>query len=105
MMGKPQPFIHVPYFFSDLFDLSYEFWGDAEGADTVLYRGKMESGKFSVWWFLKERLVAAFIMRRPDEERELAPKWIMERTEIDRQALPDENRSLRSNQRKDGEKA
>jgi NAD(P)H-nitrite reductase large subunit len=31
MMGKLQPFIHVPYFFSDAFDLSYEFWGDAEG--------------------------------------------------------------------------
>jgi 3-phenylpropionate/trans-cinnamate dioxygenase ferredoxin reductase subunit len=26
MMGKLQPFIHVPYFFSDAFDHSYEFW-------------------------------------------------------------------------------
>jgi len=94
MMGRPQPFIHVPYFFSDLFDLSYEFWGDAEGADDVVYRGKMDSGKFSVWWFRKERLVAAFVMSRPEEERELAPKWIMERTKINRKALKDEKRGL-----------
>jgi NADPH-dependent 2,4-dienoyl-CoA reductase/sulfur reductase-like enzyme len=94
MMGKPQPFIHVPYFFSDLFDLSYEFWGDAAGADEVVYRGKMESGKFSVWWFRKERLVAAFVMSRPEEERQMAPKWIMERTKINRQALKDGKRGL-----------
>jgi NADPH-dependent 2,4-dienoyl-CoA reductase/sulfur reductase-like enzyme len=94
MMGKPQPFIHVPYFFSDLFDLSYEFWGDAAGADDVVYRGKMDSGKFSVWWFRKERLVAAFAMSRPDEERELAPKWIIEGTKINRKALRDGKRGL-----------
>jgi NADPH-dependent 2,4-dienoyl-CoA reductase/sulfur reductase-like enzyme len=27
MTGKLQPFIQVPYFFSDAFDLSYESWG------------------------------------------------------------------------------
>jgi len=51
---------------------------------------------FSVWWFKKERLVAAFVMSRPEEERELAPKWIMERTKIDRRALTDGKRCLRS---------
>ena len=96
MMGKPQPFVHVPYFFSDLFDLSYEFWGDAAGADNIVYRGKVASGKFSVWWFRGERLVAAFVMSRPEEERELAPKWIMERTRINHQALKDASRCLRS---------
>ena len=25
--GDRQPFVHVPYFFSDVFDLSYELWG------------------------------------------------------------------------------
>ena len=28
LMGERAPFKHVPYFFSDVFDLSYEFWGD-----------------------------------------------------------------------------
>jgi len=56
MMGKIQPFIHVPYFFSDAFDLSYEFWGDATGDDQVVYRGKMDAKKFSVWWLKKQTL-------------------------------------------------
>src|ERR1039458_3408225 len=46
MMGKLQPFIHVPYFFSDAFDLSYEFWGDATGCDQVVYRGNLYEKRF-----------------------------------------------------------
>jgi NADPH-dependent 2,4-dienoyl-CoA reductase/sulfur reductase-like enzyme len=89
MVGKPQPFIHVPYLFSDVFDLSYEFWGDADGVDETVCRGKMASGKFSVWWLKNGRLMAAFVMGRPDKEREMAPKWIMERTKVNWKALED----------------
>ena len=77
MLGEMQPFEHVPYFFSDVFDLSYEFWGDTEDAAEAVHRGSVEEGKFSTWWLDKDgRLVAAFVMNRPDEERDLAPKWI-----------------------------
>ncbi len=48
MRGHFQPFIHVPYFFSDVFDLSYEFWGDAKGHDQVVYRGNMKQKPPSV---------------------------------------------------------
>lgn len=77
MMGVREPFRHVPYFFSDVFDLSYEFWGDTTEAAHVVNRGEMEDGRFSVWWLGEDgRLLAAFVMNRPDEERELAPQWI-----------------------------
>jgi len=46
-LGEREPFVHVPYFFSDVFDLSYEFWGDGAGADRVVYRGEVSSGSFS----------------------------------------------------------
>jgi NADPH-dependent 2,4-dienoyl-CoA reductase/sulfur reductase-like enzyme len=72
MLGERVPFVHVPYFFSDVFDLSYEFWGDTAGADRVAYRGGPATDSFSAWWLRGERLVAAFVMNRPDEERELA---------------------------------
>ncbi len=36
LMGDKTPFRHVPYFFSDVFDLSYEYWGDSSGADRVV---------------------------------------------------------------------
>jgi NADPH-dependent 2,4-dienoyl-CoA reductase/sulfur reductase-like enzyme len=77
MLGELQPFEHVPYFFSDVFDLSYEFWGDIQDAAEAVHRGSVEDGEFSTWWLDGDgRLVAAFVMNRPDEERELAPKWI-----------------------------
>jgi NADPH-dependent 2,4-dienoyl-CoA reductase/sulfur reductase-like enzyme len=87
MMGHFQPFIHVPYFFSDVFDLSYEFWGDADGHDQVVYRGNLNRAQFSVWWLKRQTLCAALIMNRPEEERELAPRWIMRRPRLDPKAL------------------
>jgi NADPH-dependent 2,4-dienoyl-CoA reductase/sulfur reductase-like enzyme len=77
MLGEIQPFEHVPYFFSDVFDLSYEFWGDTQDAVEAVHRGLVEKGEFSTWWLAKDgRLLAAFVMNRPDEEREVAPQWI-----------------------------
>ncbi|MBI3852256.1 MAG: FAD-dependent oxidoreductase [Verrucomicrobia bacterium] len=87
MTGKLQPFIHVPYFFSDVFDLSYEFWGDATGYDQVVYRGNIYEKRFSVWWLKKQTLCAAFIMNRPEEERAVAPRWILRRPCLDPKAL------------------
>jgi len=75
-MGERAPFRHVPYFFSDVFDLSYEYWGDSSDADEVLHRGDIFSKSFSVWWLQQERVVAAFTMNRPNDERDVAPNWI-----------------------------
>ncbi len=74
LMGERASFRHVPYFFSDGFDLSYEFWGDPAGAGEVIHRGDVPAGSFSVWWLSGEVPVAAFTMNRPAEEREAAPK-------------------------------
>jgi NADPH-dependent 2,4-dienoyl-CoA reductase/sulfur reductase-like enzyme len=82
LMGERTPFKHVPYFFSDVFDLSYEFWGDPSGAEEIIHRGELASASFSVWWLRQKRVVAAFTMSRPDEEREVAPKWIESRQEV-----------------------
>jgi NADPH-dependent 2,4-dienoyl-CoA reductase/sulfur reductase-like enzyme len=76
LMGERIPFRHVPYFFSDVFDLSYEYWGDSSTADQVVHRGELSSKGFSVWWLRQEKLVAAFVMSRPDEERDAASHWI-----------------------------
>jgi len=82
LMGDKTPFRHVPYFFSDVFDLSYEYWGDSSGADQVIHRGDLSSNSFSVWWVCQERVVAVFTMNRPDEERNVAPKWIESRQRV-----------------------
>jgi NADPH-dependent 2,4-dienoyl-CoA reductase/sulfur reductase-like enzyme len=76
VMEGPTSFKHVPYFFSDVFDLSYEYWGDSAAADKIIHRGDMAGGSFSVWWLRQDRVVAAFTLSRPDEERNVAAQWI-----------------------------
>ncbi len=95
LTGAREPFVNVPYFFSDVFDLSYEYWGDAEGADRVVHRGNLNEPSFSAWWLRGDRLLAAFVMSRPDEERELAPQWIEKRTPVSAGRLAETGRPLR----------
>jgi 3-phenylpropionate/trans-cinnamate dioxygenase ferredoxin reductase component len=96
LLGRRAPFVHVPYFFSDIFDRSFEFWGDPAGADDVIYRGDLESDSFSAWWLKDGRVIAAFVMNRPDEERELAPMWIGERHLVAVREARDEHAPLRT---------
>lgn len=94
LTGDRAPFVHVPYFFSDVFDLSYEFWGDPSDADRVAYRGNLAKGEFSVWWLKDSRLRAAFVMRRPEQEREWATKFIQSQEPVESKALEDESRKI-----------
>jgi NADPH-dependent 2,4-dienoyl-CoA reductase/sulfur reductase-like enzyme len=87
LLGERTPFVHVPYFFSDVFDLSYELWGDPSGAGEIVERGDLGSTSFSVWWLQQDRLVAAFTMNRPDEEREAAPRWIESKRHVSAEML------------------
>lgn len=97
MMGDRKPYIYLPYFFSDIFDLSYEYFGDQSTADFSITRGNIKKGDFSHWWFSRKRLVAAFIMSsRPDEERDNAREWISSRANIDQEGLGKEGNVLES---------
>ena len=72
LAGRTGAFENIPYFFSDIFDLSYEFWGDTAGAERTEYRGDVNSRSFSAWWMKGGKVLAAFAMNRPDAEREQA---------------------------------
>jgi len=93
--GDRKPFSHVPYFFSDVFDLSYELWGDSEGATQTFTRGDLNSSSFSVWWLKQGRLVSAFAMNRPDEERQAAADWVKARQLVSPEGLADSNRAVK----------
>ena len=93
--GEREAFVHVPYFFSDVFDLSYELWGDAEGATQTVARGDLTSTSFGVWWLKRDRLLSAFVMNRPDEERQAAPEWIKSKASISAERLADQKRPLK----------
>ena len=93
--GERKAFSHVPYFFSDVFDLSYELWGDSEGATQTSARGDLNSSSFSVWWLKQGRLVSAFAMNRPNEERQAAADWVKARQLVAPERLADNNRAVK----------
>lgn len=94
MTGKREPLHTIPYFSSDVFDLSWEFWGDSQGAEGVIHRGDIDGGCFSAWWTKGDRVMAAFVMNRPNEERELAPAWIKRGGQVSLARLADQTRPL-----------
>ena len=94
VLAERKPFVHVPYFFSDVFDLSYELWGDTNGASETVIRGDARSSSFSVWWLRDKQVAAAFVMNRPDEERQIAQDWIKSRQTVSRERLSEKNRPI-----------
>ena len=94
LMGDRIPYKHVPYFFSDVFDLSYEYWGDLSGADQIIHRGDFSNKSFSVWWLRQKTVVAVFTMNCPEEERDAAPKWIESRRTVSAGKLEDASQSI-----------
>jgi NADPH-dependent 2,4-dienoyl-CoA reductase/sulfur reductase-like enzyme len=94
MAGEREPFKALRYFFSDIFDLSYEFWGDTEGATETVHRGDFDEASFSAWWLKDGRVIAAFVMDRPNEERKAAQKWIKQGIKVKPDMLADESNAL-----------
>ena len=58
MLGKNRPYVRVPYFYSDQYDVSMEYSGYAPAWDEVIFRGDVASQVFMAFW-LKDRRVAA----------------------------------------------
>ncbi len=69
MAGDQAPYTTLPYFFSDLFEFSFEAWGDLSAWDTTVLRGCLERGSFAYFYFRETRLVGVLAVGRPDEER------------------------------------
>jgi NADPH-dependent 2,4-dienoyl-CoA reductase/sulfur reductase-like enzyme len=68
MAGEAKRYTALPYFFSDLFDLSFEAWGDLTAWDQTVLRGKLEES-FSFFYFYRGQMVGVLAVDRPDEER------------------------------------
>lgn len=82
LSNRREPFVKVPYFFSQVFDKMWEFWGDSQGATYTVQRGSLEDASFSKWWLHNGTLIAALVMNRPEEESDLAPQWIRSQEKV-----------------------
>lgn len=67
---------YLPYFYSRVFDLSWQFYGDNVG-DTVLFGDndpKSANPKFGAYWIKDGKVVGAFLESGSPEENKLITK-------------------------------
>ena len=97
MAGEDEPYTTLPYFFSDLFDLSFEVWGDLSDWEQTVLRGELDAQSFTFFYFAQDgRLSGVLTMGRPEEEREPMQQLIRVRPPYDDVAsqLQDESQDL-----------
>ncbi|MBN1399917.1 MAG: FAD-dependent oxidoreductase [Anaerolineae bacterium] len=70
MAGDMGPYVTLPYFFTDLFDISPEVWGDLSAWDTVVQRGSTDAGSYAFYYFSEGQLTGVLAAGRPDAERD-----------------------------------
>lgn len=70
MAGRDESYTALPYFFSDLYDFSFEVWGDLSNWTQTVRRGSLEDGSFAYYYFEQGRLIGVLAVGRPDQERE-----------------------------------
>ena len=68
--GGKLKYSSLPYFFSDVLDLSFEVWGTLDGWDETVRRGKLEDGSAAYFYFRDGQLTGVLAVNRPEGERE-----------------------------------
>jgi Uncharacterized NAD(FAD)-dependent dehydrogenases len=58
MLGMAEPYLRIPYFYSDQYDLGMEYAGFAPKWDRVVFRGEPASRTFVAFWLDDGRVVA-----------------------------------------------
>jgi 3-phenylpropionate/trans-cinnamate dioxygenase ferredoxin reductase component len=65
IMGKREKYHTVPWFWTNQYDLKLQMAGIALDYDTQILRGSVETHKFSVFYYKKEKLIAVDSLNRP----------------------------------------
>ena len=80
MLGEPEPYEVVPYFFSDLADwASMEYVGPATEWDELVWRSDRDAGEFTVFYLAGDKVAAALTVGRSEDlgyARELLAKGV-----------------------------
>lgn len=81
MAGANQPFDHVPYFYSDLFDLDLQAWGDMYRWDAVIARGLLGHG-LTYFYLYRNHLVAGLTINPSKEDAAALQKLVAAMPEV-----------------------
>lgn len=93
MCGRQARHSHVPWFWSDQYDLKLQIVGLSEGANKTVVRGDPDRPGFSVWYLKEEEVICMETVNNPLEFMQ-AGRWIGSGAKVDSQILQDASRSL-----------
>ncbi|TFG67883.1 MAG: FAD-dependent oxidoreductase, partial [Anaerolineales bacterium] len=79
MAGKQEAYTALPYFFSDLFDFSFEVWGNFNVWDRAVLQGSLEADSFMVFYFNQGSMVGVLAVNPSDASRDAIPQLIQQR--------------------------
>jgi 3-phenylpropionate/trans-cinnamate dioxygenase ferredoxin reductase subunit len=91
--GGDAPFARLPYFWSDQYDASLEYRGNASGEDKAVWRGDREGLHFSVF-YLRDGAVQGVLSLNDSKTNELGGKLIESRRKVDESVLADGDADL-----------
>lgn len=94
MLGKPEPYNEVPWFWSDQYDLKLQIAGLSEPTDEAIVRGDPATRKFSVA-YLRDGVFVAINTINMLKDFLPAKKLIAEKRVVDKPKLADPNVSLK----------
>lgn len=96
MAGAGEAYTALPSFFSDIYDLTFDVWGDLSSWEDTVIRGTPESRKFAVFYFEDETLTGALAMSLPKEEQKAIQDLVKSRAGQDEigEELEDVSRPL-----------
>lgn len=89
LLGKPQVYNVVPWFWSDQYDLKLQMVGLSAGFDRMIVRGDFNSRAFAAFYLKDGRMIAADTVGRPQDFM-FAKKLVAARAVVDTQQLADE---------------
>lgn len=82
MLGKKEPMDFVAYFFSDMFDLSWEFIGDNTDVDETIISGSLRNNNAILFFLKEDTLKAAFLLMAEPTARSACAQMIIDRTNL-----------------------
>ena len=93
MLGEPDVYERLPYFFSDQYDVGMEYAGFARTWDRVVFRGDPATREFIAFWLVEDRVVAGMNANVWDVT-DTIQRLIRERVAVDDRRLADPDVSL-----------
>jgi len=93
--GRPTRHEHVPWFWSDQYDVKLQIAGLSEGYDQTVLRGDPESGSFALYYFAGGELLAVDAVNSMRDFM-TGKKWLADRKRPDPQLIADASVDLKT---------